>query len=117
MQYEKLRVWKFSFELTKQIYRQSEQWKDYALKDQIRRASVSIVSNIAEGEERQTLKESIRFLYIAKGSAGEVLTQLMLAREFGYIEENVSYKYELLVRDISKMLAGLITSRTKKINE
>lgn len=116
MQYEKLRVWKFSFELTKQIYRQSEQWKDYALKDQIRRASVSIVSNIAEGEERQTLKESIRFLYIAKGSAGEVLTQLMLARELGYIEEKLSYQYEWLVRDISKMLAGLIQSRMMKLN-
>ncbi|MGO2496912.1 MAG: four helix bundle protein [Vibrio litoralis] len=115
MRYEKLRVWQFSFDLTKKIYKQSEKWKDYGLKDQIRRATVSIVSNIAEGEERQTLKESIRFLYIAKGSAGEVLTQLMLAREFGYLDDEVADEYEVLVRDISKMLAGLISSRAIKI--
>lgn len=115
MRYEKLRVWQFSFDLTKKIYKQSEKWKDYGLKDQIRRATVSIVSNIAEGEERQTLKESIRFLYIAKGSAGELYTQILLAKEFGYLE---GPQYELLQQDVlqvSRMLAGLIKSRVYSV--
>jgi four helix bundle protein len=62
--------------------------KDFGFKDQIQRASVSVPSNIAEGFERQTNKEFIQFLYIAKGSCGELRTQTYLAKEFGYLHQD-----------------------------
>lgn len=79
MEYQKLTVWQESFNLAVSIHRAFKTCRDYGLKDQISRAAVSIPSNIAEGEERETRKESVRFLYYAKGSCGELVTQLMLA--------------------------------------
>ena len=60
--------------------------KDFVFHDQLRRAAVSIASNIAEGKERESTAEFIRFLYIAKGSAGELRTQLYIANKIGYID-------------------------------
>ena len=62
--------------------------RDFGLRDQMRRASVSAESNIAEGKERETAPEFIRYLYMAKGSAGELKTQLIIAEEIGYLERN-----------------------------
>ncbi len=82
--------------------------KDFGLRDQIRRVSVSISSNIAEGFERQTTKEFIRFLYIAKASAGEVRSQLYLAYDIEYIEKGEFEKIKLQVNEVSKLLSGLL---------
>ena len=88
--FEEINAWKESRDFNKVIYgltNKGEFEKDFDLKRQIRRASVSISSNIAEGFERNTNKEFIHFLYISKASAGEVRSQLYLAMDLGYLEE------------------------------
>jgi four helix bundle protein len=105
-------VWKQSIKFAEDIYRLTNQGifsKDYGLKDQIRRSSVSISSNIAEGFERNNNKEFIRFLTIAKGSAGEARSQLFLSKQIRYTTEN---EYELLenqISDINSSIGGLIS--------
>ena len=89
--------------------------KDFGLKDQMRRSAVSISSNIAEGDERFTNKEAIRFLYIANGSVAELITQVIIAYEIGYItlKENNLIVNEL--EEISKMIKALINYRNKNV--
>ncbi|MCC6690003.1 MAG: four helix bundle protein [Bacteroidia bacterium] len=85
---EDLKAWFESKLLAVNIYKitSSDKWmRDYNLRDQIRRASVSVPSNIAEGYGRSSNKEFIRFLYISKGSLYELKTQLLIANEIGYI--------------------------------
>jgi four helix bundle protein len=89
--FEDLKVWIDSCEFTESIYQltfNDQLKKDFSFKDQIRRASVSIMNNIAEGFERNSNKEFIRFLFYSKGSAGEVRSMLYLARQLGYINQN-----------------------------
>jgi four helix bundle protein len=86
----------------------------YGLKTQIQRAAVSIPSNIAEGFERGSTQEFIRFLYIAKGSAGELRTQLYLAIELSYIQKDAAQKLIEQCRYISAMIQNLITSLKAK---
>lgn len=97
--FEEIEAWKTSRQLTGLIYRLSEQGlfgKDYGLKDQIRRASVSVMSNIAEGFESRTDTQFINFLGHAKGSAGEVRSQLYIALDLKYIsQEQFREAYEL----------------------
>jgi len=81
---------------------------DFGLRDQIRRSAVSIASNIAEGKERETPSEFIRFLYIAKGSAGELRTQLYIAKEIGYLAEAKFRSLSRRAEKISGMLGNLI---------
>lgn len=91
MHFEDLEVWKSARELTNKIYgitKDGNFSKDYSLRDQIRRASVSIMSNIAEGYERGGNQELIQFLSIAKGSCGEVRCQLYLAGDQNYVNQN-----------------------------
>lgn len=83
--FEDLMCWQKARELTKEIYKTFKDCRDYGFKDQICRASVSIMSNIAEGFERGTKQEFINYLYIAKGSAGEVRAQLYVALDAGYL--------------------------------
>lgn len=85
-----LRVWQDAVVLAEKIYvitNESAFSKDFGLKDQIRRAAVSISSNIAEGDERGSNRQSVHFFNIAKGSAAEVITQLHIARRIGYIDK------------------------------
>ena len=89
--FEDLEAWKIAREVTREIYRVSKNdlfVRDYGLRDQICRASVSVMSNIAEGFERDGSKEFVNFLSIAKGSSGEVRSQLYVALDQDYISEN-----------------------------
>lgn len=82
--FEDLLAWKRSRELTKGVYGALKDCRDYGFKDQIQRASVSVMSNIAEGFERGTKQEFLNYLFIAKGSAGEVRAQLYVGLDVGY---------------------------------
>ncbi|WP_222846128.1 four helix bundle protein [Pontiella sulfatireligans] len=92
------------------VYAELKKCRDYGFKDQICRASVSIPSNIAEGMERDSKKETIHFLHIAKGSCAEVRTQLHIASKIGYIEKQVVDELLNVAESISRMLHGLIKS-------
>ena len=113
--FKQLRVWQFAKELAVKVYKltQNQQFKkDFGFKDQIQRAAVSIPSNIAEGDELGTDKLSVRYFYIAKGSSAELMTQLIIANEIGYIDSDIS---SVLIDDcdkISSMLAKLIRARS-----
>lgn len=108
--FEDIIAWQKAGELSLAIYKQFRESKDFGLKNQIERASVSIMNNVAEGFERRSNKEFIHFLYIAKGSCGEVRSMLYLAKRLDYIDnKQFDYFYELSV-EISKLLAGLIKS-------
>lgn len=109
--FEDLRVWIKAYGLSVQIYKELRECKDYGLKDQMTRAAVSIPSNIAEGFERGTNKEFIRYLIIAKGSAGELRTQLYIAKDINYISETKSLELIKEVTEISYMLNSLIRKR------
>ena len=114
--FQELKVWQRSKDLAVYIYRltTSGQFsKDYGLRDQIRRAAVSIPSNLAEGDEYGSDKQSVRFFYIAKGSSAEVLTQAIISHEIEYINAK-DYKYiESECKAISGMTMRLIQARSK----
>ena len=110
--YKELKVWQGSFELTREIYLITKGFSDdekYSLASQIRRAAVSVPSNIAEGENRGSTKEFIRFLYIAIGSSAELETQLLLVEEIGFLNKSIGESKEKL-QEVIKMLHGLIRS-------
>ena len=112
--FQKLRVWQIAKEIAVKIYRltrSSEFSKDFGLKDQIQRSSVSIASNIAEGDELGTDKLAIRHFYISKGSTAELMTQLIIANEIGYIDENTKNVLVDECDKISAMLSNLIKAR------
>lgn len=109
--FEDFDVWNDSMILCKEIYSILCDCKDFGLRDQMQRSSVSIPSNIAEGFERGSNKEFIRFLYIAKGSAGELRTQIYLAKEFNIIDQEKSLILLEKLRKISSMIQNLIKTR------
>ena len=86
--FEDLEIWKEGMRLCVSIYKLMNNCKDFGFKDQIQMAAVSIPSNIAEGFERQTNKEFIHFLYIAKGSCGELRTQIYLTKDLEYMNKD-----------------------------
>lgn len=110
--FEEIKAWQKARELNAEIYKLTNKdnsfSKDFGLRDQMRRCSISISSNIAEGFERETSKEFRRFLYIAKASAGEFRSQLYLASDLEYISTEEFSKLNLKINDISKMISGLI---------
>ena len=113
--FQELKVWQLSKELAVSIYKITNEKKfksDFGLTDQIRRAAVSISSNIAEGDERGTNKEAVRFLFIAKGSLAELRTQLIIAHEIGYIDLEVLKEMDERCQTLGKMLGSLIKART-----
>ena len=108
--FEDLDVWKRSSRLTVEIYRILRECRDFGLKDQMTRSAVSIPSNIAEGAERVSPREYSRFLYIARGSAAELRTQLYIASKVGIINNTVANKLIIEVTEISAMIRGLAKS-------
>ncbi len=106
--FEDIIAWQKAKELTVQIYSLFNESKDFSFRDQIQRASVSVMNNIAEGFERKSNKEFKQFLYIAKGSCGEVRSMLIVASELGKIEPEKFQYLHNLSSEISKILYGLI---------
>lgn len=94
--------------LSVEIYKHFENSKDYGFRDQIQRASVSVMNNIAEGFERKSNKEFRFFLYVAKGSCGEVRSMLILAQELNKINKDQAQPVQVLAEEISRMISGLI---------
>ncbi len=109
-QFEDLIVWQEGVKLSCDIYRAFSNSREYAIKDQIIRSSISIPSNVAEGFERQSDKEFVRFLYYAKGSSGELRTQLYIANQLFLIDETVCKEAIVRSRRISGMIQNLITT-------
>ena len=112
--FKELRVWQDAVKLAKDIYQATRLEpfvKDFGLCNQIQRAAVSISSNIAEGDERGTNKEAIRFFHIAKGSAAEVITQLYIAQQIDYIDPVSFEKLENQCEKIRASLKNLIKAR------
>lgn len=110
-QFEDLIAWQKARELTNLIYRLTRTapfQHDFSLVNQIRRSSISVMSNIAEGYERQTRKELIHFLFVAKGSAGEVRSQLITAHDQHYLNDEDFETAKAFVIETSKTIAGFI---------
>lgn len=113
--FEDLFTWQKGIELVKEIYLITEKKglkTNYGLKDQLRRAAVSIPTNIAEGFERRSSKEYLNFLNIAKGSSGEVRSLLYIALEVSYIDKP---EHQLL-REKAKFISSSIANQMKSIN-
>jgi len=109
--FEEMECWKKARELTRRVYEITGNpafARDFGLKDQIRRASVSVMSNIAEGYDRSGTAEFIHFLATAKGSAAEVRCQLYVAVDQGYIQEGHFNELNNLASETSRMLSGLM---------
>jgi len=109
--FEELEVWKASMNLCAEIYKLTNTElfsKDFGLKDQIRRASVSVPSNISEGYERDSKKQFLYFLVIAKGSCGELRTQLRIARMLNYLNEQEYILINEKALSTIKQLGGFI---------
>lgn len=110
--YKQLIVWQKAMDLTVQIYRLVKllpKEELYALSDQMRRAAVSIPSNIAEGQSRYSNKEFIQFLNIAKGSNAELFTQLLICERVGYITPDELKTSKELSDEVARMLSTLIS--------
>jgi four helix bundle protein len=109
--FEEIECWKRARELTRRIYEITNKpafSRDFGLKDQIRRAAVSVMSNIAEGYDRSGTAEFVHFLATAKGSAAEVRCQLYVAADQGYVQEDHFMELNALAAETSRMVAGLM---------
>jgi len=112
-QFEDLDVWKRACRLSVTLYKQLADCREYAFKDQVTRSGLSVASNIAEGFERESRAELMRFLRIAKGSCGELRTQLFIGVEAGLVPRNEGLKLVDEALQISKMISGLIKHQQK----
>jgi len=120
--FEELEVWKRACKLAVDVYLALKDRREFGLRDQMNRAAVSIPSNIAKGAERDSVKEFIHFLHIAKGSAAELRTQLYIAEKIGILTPIVTRPLIAETKEIAAMIQGLIKSvkckvlSVKKIN-
>ena len=109
--FEDLEIWKEARRLTRAIYNLSKAprfSKDFSLRDQMQRAAVSIMSNIAEGFERGGNQEFVQFLYIAKGSCGELRSQLYVALDQAYVDQKAADDLLVVLKRLSVMIKHLI---------
>lgn len=115
--YKDLKVWQKSYQLCLEIYKVTKEFpkeERYGLTSQIRRAAVSVPSNIAEGYGRKTTPEYIQFLYVAYGSTCELETQIFLSGDLGYIETEKLEKLQEEIGEVERMLKALIKSLKEK---
>jgi len=110
MRFEKLEVWNKAARLSADLYVTLASLKDYGFRNQITTAGLSIPSNIAEGYERESKKEMANFLNYAKGSAGELRTQIYIGIDIGYIDSETGLRWLRDAEEISRMLHNLIRS-------
>ena len=118
--FKELKVWQEARTLVKAVYTLSKAFPDeerFGLTNQVRRAVISIPSNIAEGCGRKTDKDFCHFLYVSQGSSFELETQLILAMDLEYISEETFNEIEIAVTKVQKMLNGLINSIENKISK
>ena len=108
--FEDLEVWKRGCRQAVGVYRTLETCRRYSLKDQMERSALSVPSNIAEGAERDSKDDFVRFIRIAKGSNGELRTQIYIAAELGLIDREKSREMISESKEISSMLQGLVRS-------
>jgi len=108
--FEDLEVWQRGCRIAVRIYEVLKDCRDYGLKDQMTRSAVSIPSNIAEGAERNSGPDFIRFIHIAKGSAAELRTQVYIAEKIGILSAEVQQELTDELKQISAMLHALATS-------
>ncbi|QIA64439.1 four helix bundle protein [Vibrio astriarenae] len=116
MRFEDLDVWKRSARLSAEVYKHFARAKDFGFKDQITRSSLSISSNIAEGFERKSNKEFINFLSYARGSSGELRSQIYIGIEIQYIDSRLGKKWVSETEEISRMLTGLMKARAARLD-
>jgi len=112
--FEDLDVWKESMRLVIDIFKSLKNCNEFGLKNQIQRSAVSIPSNISEGYDRATNKEYIQYLYIARGSCGELRTQLYIAKEIGVLKIDMVDGFIQTTKKLSAMLYNLIKVRKEK---
>ena len=109
MRFEDLDVWKRSARLSSDIYKYFAQSRDFGFRDQITRSGLSVPCNLAEGYERLSTRDRARFWSYAKGSAGELRTQIYIAREIEYLDPETASHWLREVQEISRMIQSLIT--------
>ena len=117
--FKELLVWQKSINFVTEIYELTNDFPKnemYGLTSQIRRASISIPSNIAEGNSRRSVADYLQFLKIARGSCAEVETQLIISKNLGFLNEEKSLKLNQDITEFSKMLNGLINSLKQSTN-
>ena len=113
MKFEDLEIWQKAVCLSGNIYKEMRNLRDYGFRDQITRSGLSIPSNIAEGFERSSQKEFLTFLSYARGSCGELRTQIHIGMEICYINHEIGKPWIQETREISAMITGLIKTRQK----
>jgi len=114
--FEDLEVWKRSARLSAEIFKTLADLKDFGFKDQISRSGLSIPSNVAEGFERRSGKECTNFLSYARGSCGELRTQIYIGIEIGYISKELGRAWLQETRELSAMLSALMKTRKDFLN-
>lgn len=112
IRFEDMVAWQKAQQLAVEIYKVFAKLKDYGFKDQICRAAVSVSNNLAEGFDRKSDREFIRFIHIAKGSCSEVKSMLYLAEKLNYIDKISIDELLVKIEEIQKMLSGLKRSMT-----
>lgn len=114
--FKDLLVWQKAKDLAVKIYHVSDRTelrKDFGLRDQMRRSAISVASNLAEGDERGTDREAIRFFYMAKGSVTELRTPFQIAYDVGYVERSTYDSVEVECVQLGKMIGSLIRARNQ----
>src|SRR5438477_12621887 len=113
--FENLEVWQRACRLAVEVFKAFASCRSFTMQDQVQRASLSVPSNVAEGYERNSNKEFVRFLNIAKGSCGELRTQLYISRKLDFLKKTDFNRLAVESKEISAMLHGLSRAVSKRI--